>query len=251
MRRLRRIGRDLRSRRHVEIYAVAAVSIVLAILSLVGDVAPDGLRWAAVLAALSLLTYQIALPKPAADLDDVLRNRAAFDEMPFVSRLQGARDVWIVAPTAVNLLTADTVEHLRRHVLSRREGQVRVQVLDPERPEALALARQQLDQATDYPALDLTGGLAATLGLLETMAGWDVAGTFEYRFTPYNPGFSVVAIDPHAKGGLLILELHGVRNESIATRMHVELTRASSEHWFVYWRDQMHHLWDGGRQHDR
>ena len=249
---LRRIGRDLRQRRHIEAYAVAVVSVALAVLSLVGDVGGDesgwaDARWAAVLGALALLTYHGTRPAPLVDLDDVLHNRSAFDEVPFASRLQDAREVWVVAPTAVALLTNDTIRHLRNHVLGHRDGLVRVLVLDPERPEAVALAHEQLDEAVDYPALDVPDGLAATVSLLDVMAGWDVAGRVEHRFARYNPGFSMVAINPHGQGGTLIVELHGVRNESLSSRMHVEVTRARSEQWFVYWRDQMHHLWDTAR----
>jgi hypothetical protein len=244
---LRRVGRNLKRRRHVEAYAVVAVSATLAVLSLVGDVVDDGVRWAAVLAALSLLVFHVTLPETTSDFDDVLHNRSAFDEVPFASRLQGAREVWIVAPTAVALLNQDTTRHLRDRVLSRPDGRVRVVVLDPERTDAVELAHDQLDRGLSYPGPGVAESLAGTVNLLDIMASWDVAGTVEHRFAPFSPGFSIVAINPHAKGGTLIVEVHGARNESLASRMHLELTRARSEQWFVYWRDQLHHLWDRAR----
>jgi hypothetical protein len=46
MQRLRRVLRDLRNRRHVEVYAVVGASIVLAVLSLFGDLVGEEVRWA-------------------------------------------------------------------------------------------------------------------------------------------------------------------------------------------------------------
>jgi len=244
---LRRFGRDLVRRRHIEVYVVVVVSVALAGLSLVGDVVDDDVRWAAVLAAMALLTYQIVLPAPATNLDQVLHGRGVYDRVPFASRLKDAREVWVAAPTAVNVLTGDTVHKLRTEILSRRAGVVRVVVLDPALPEAVAIAAEQLDRSTDYPSQDVPGGLVATVSMLEAMAAWDVAGIFEHRFAPFSPGFSLVAVDPDAPGGVIIVELHGVHNESIASRMHLELTRAGSEHWFAYWREQLHHLWAQSR----
>lgn len=247
---LRRIRRDLKERRHVEVYVVTAAAVVLAVLSLVGDLVGAEIRWAVVLAALSLLTYQIALPTRSNDLDDVLHSRTSFDDITFSSRLRRAKAVWVFGPSAVDLLTADTANHLRTQVLSRREGVVRIMVLDPAQQEAVGLAASQLDHSTDYPTVDLAPALAGTVGRIEMMAGWDVAGTFEYGFAPFNPGFSIVAINPYGKDGLLIVEFHGLHNESTASRMHVELTRASSEHWFAYWRNQFEHLWRTARRPD-
>jgi hypothetical protein len=64
-----------------------------------------------------------------------------------------------------------------------------------------------------------------------------------------------LAADPEtrhrAEDGLLIVEIHGLRNEATASRMHLQLTRTSSERWFVYWRNQFEHLWQSARRPDR
>lgn len=247
MRALRRIGRDLKLRRHVEVYVLAAASIAIGVGSLVGDVVSEDLRWATVLAALSVLTYQVTVPDRSRDLDEVLHNRTSFDETTFVSRLRGAREVWLLAPSAINLLTADTADTLRKTVLARSDGTVRVLVLDPAAHDAVALAARQLDDATDYPSVALTRAMQATAERLAIMAAWPVAGTFEHRYMGFNPGFSIVAIDPHRRDGHLIVEFHAVHNESTASRMHIELTRAASERWYLYWRDQFEHLWGRAR----
>jgi hypothetical protein len=132
-------------------------------------------------------------------------------------------------------------------VLGRGEGIVRVMVLDPSAETAITLAARQLDDSTAFRTVELPPAVQATAARLELMATWPVAGTFEYRYMPFSPGFSIVAIDPHGKDGLLIVEFHGVHNESTASRMHIELTRTASERWYVYWRDQFEHLWQDAR----
>jgi hypothetical protein len=246
-RALRRIGRDLVQRRHVEIYVVALASIMLAFLSLIGDVVSDDIRWAVVFAALGLLTYQVSLPPRAGELDDVLHTRAAFDDVTFSSRVRGAREVWLLGPSAI-VLSASTADDLRKSVLARRDGVLRVMVLDPAAPAAIDLAAHQLDDATEFPSVALPDALRTTVDRLELMAAWDVSGSFEHRYMGFNPGFSLVAIDPHGREGLLILEFHGVHNESNASRMHIQFKRTTSEHWYVYWRDQFEHLWLHARQ---
>jgi hypothetical protein len=244
---LRRVGQNIRRRQFIDAYVVAAVSVAVAALSLVGDVVDDDIRWAVVLAALGLMTYQITLPEQSADLDDVLHSRSAFDDTTFVSRLKSASEVWLYGPSLASVLDPANAGHLRKTVMARPDGVVRAMVLDPERPEALALAADQIDASIDHPTVDLAEALPASIGRLTTMAGWSVAGTFEWRYAPFNPGFSLVAIDPYGKGGLLIVEFHGLHNDSDAERMHVELTSAKSERWYEYWREQFEDLWKRAR----
>lgn len=245
---LRRIGRDVRRLRHMDAYVVAAVALVLAVLSLVGDVAGDSVRWAAALAALSLLVYRITLPAAVGSLDEVLQDRSAFDEATFASRLKSASAVWVFAPSAVNLLTAATADALRRTVLARSDGLVRIVVLDPTATVAVELAGRQLDDTVDYPVQVLPEALATTDARLRSIARWQTTGRFQHRYAAYNPGFSLVAIDTHTKHGVVIVEFHGFHNESTGSRMHIELRRRDSQHWFDYWTDQFEHIWQSARE---
>jgi hypothetical protein len=223
------------------------VSIVFAGLSLLGDLAGDDLRWAAVLAALGLLVYQVTLPDEIGDLDRVLLTRAAFGDTTIGARLKDARVLWVFAPSAVNLLTPTTADDLRRTVFARPDGVVQIAVLDPSAPAAVALAARQLDDNTDYPAHELTAALDTTVARLTVIAGWNTPGGLDLRFAAFNPGISLVAIDPHDKDGVVIVEFHGVHNESDVSRMHLELRRRMSEHWYDYWIDQFEHLWAAAR----
>jgi len=244
---LKRIARDLRHRRNVEAYVVTAAALVFAALSVVGDLVSDDLRWTATLAALGLLVYRLADPVEVVDVDQVLQSRIAFDDVSFGSRIKSAREVWMYGPSMVNLLTAANTDDLRRTVLARAGGVVRIAVLDPDEPAAVALATRQLDDTVDYQMEVMPEALRRTVDRLEQIARWPTSGRLVHRFVPFNPGFSLVAIDPRAKDGVVIVEVHGIHNESDVDRMHVELDRRSSEHWYDYWIDQFEHLWDIAR----
>lgn len=239
----RRIGHDLWNRRNIELYVVAGLAVVFAALSIIGDIVPENTRWAALFAGLALLLYRLTLPEPAQPTDELLRDRTGFDDRPFTALLDGAREVWVFAPSAANLLSPRTCHALRAKVLSRPDGSVRAVVLDPDQPEALRLAAQQLDDALDFPMQQLRPSLATTLQQLQTMQTWAVPGSLDYRVLGYNPGFSLVAVDPSKRHGVVIVEFHGLHNGSITSRMHIELRRSTSDHWYAYWVNQFDHIW--------
>ena len=243
---LRRVGRDLKNRHNVEAYAVASIAVVFAILSVIGDLLPDDLRWAALFAGLALLVYRLTLPEGGAPADELLRDRTSFDDRPFTALLDGAREVWIFAPSAVNLLDPRTCDALRTKILAKAYGVVRIVVLDPNQHEAVRLTAKHLDNPV-YPTQRLEQSLATTLHRLQLMQSWAVPGTLEYKLLDYNPGFSLVAVDPNERRGTVIVEIHGIRNESTTARMHIELHRSGSQHWHAYWIDQFQHIWQAAQ----
>src|SRR5690242_9473896 len=243
-----RIISDIRNRRFVDAYSAAFVAFTLAVISLIGDVVPDQLRWAALLAGVGILVLRVTTPEPAATIDMILMDRFKFDEHPLQDRIRNAKEVCIFAPSGVNILSAHNCELLRKGVLSKSGGIVRVVVLDPGQEAAIGIATRQLDDALDYPVQDFGASLDRTLHLLRSMASWKVDGSFEFKLLPYNPGFSLVAIDPSAKNGQIIVEFHGFHNESTSSRMHIEVTRAQSERWYTYWVTQFGEIWESALQ---
>lgn len=240
----RRIGRDLKRRRHLDAYVVATIAFVFAAITVVGDAVPEQLRWAALLAGVGLLVYRITLPEAnAGAADDLLNDRTAFDDNPLPSRLKTAREVWVFAPSAANILSAHHCELLRRGPLSHPDGTVRVAVLDPAAETAMQLATRQLDDSLDYPIQEFRTCLDTTMHQLQLMAGWPISGSFQYGLLDYNPGFSMVALDPSARHGCVIVEFHAFHNEATSSRMHFELTRSHSERWYSYWVEQFDRIW--------
>lgn len=244
----RRVSADITARRHLDAYVVSALALVFAVVTVVSDAVPVDLRWAVALAGLGVLVYRTTAPKPDITVDQLLQDRQGFESTPLAKRLRNAREVWLFAPTGINFLSEENLAALRAGVLGRSDGGLRVVVLDPENEPAMSLAIQQLDNSLTYPLQEFGACHQQVLRRLETIAEtWPKAGTFEHRFLAYNPGFSLVAIDPTGKNGRVIVELHGFHNEATTSRMHFELGASDSRRWFLYWTNQFEQIWAAAR----
>ncbi|GAA0229747.1 hypothetical protein [Cryptosporangium japonicum] len=247
----RRVSADIAALRHLDAYVVSALALVFAVVTVVNDAIPVDLRWAVALAGLGVLVYRTTAPKPAITIDQLLQDRRGFEATPAAARLRRAREVWLFAPTGINFLSEENLAALREGVLRRSDGSLRVVVLDPANEAAMALAVRQLDNSITYPLQEFGACHEQVIQRLETIAStWPKAGTFEYRFLDYNPGFSLVAVDPTGKDGRVIVEFHGFRNEATSGRMHFELTAADSRRWFLYWTNQFEQMWAAARSPD-
>ncbi|MFD8564131.1 hypothetical protein ACWDOR_36960 [Streptosporangium canum] len=248
---LRRLIQDLRIRQNVDAHVVTIIVFAFAVVSIFGDVVPDQLKWAALLSGVGILVYRLTLPEERPEVSaSILGDRSAFDSVPLSSALANARDVRIFAPSAVNLLSAHTCETLRRTVLARAGGSVRVVILDPAEKAAVRMASKQLDDSVDFPIQRLPAALDSAVERLDLMSEWEVEGSFRYRLLPYSPGFSVVLIDPDSSKGRAIVEIHGFHNPSTSSRMHLELNRAQNERWYSYWVRQFDYIWREATQVD-
>lgn len=241
---LRRLIHDLKIRQNVDAHVVTVVVFAFALVSIFGDVVPDQLKWAALLSGVGILVYRLTFPEERHEGSaGILGDRSDFDSVPLSSALASARDVRVFAPSAVNLLSAHTCEVLRKVVLARAGGSVRVVVLDPAEKDAVRLASRQLDDAIDFPVQRLPAALDSTIERLDLMSKWETEGRFRYRLLSYNPGFSIVLIDPDTPKGRAIVEIHGFHNSSTSSRMHLELSRALNERWYSYWVRQFDFIW--------
>lgn len=241
---IRRIGHDLRHLRNIDAYAAALLVFVFAVLSVAGDILPSNARWAVLFVGLGVLVFRITLPDHlAGSADDVLKDRSAFEDKPFSARLRKASELWVFAPSAINLLAPQNCDTIRTTILANPDGVVRVAVLDPAAETAVQFATRQLDDSLDFPSQLFRSSLEATVRQLQRIAAWRERGSFEYRLADYNPGFSFVAIDPGSRHGVVIVEFHGFHNQVTNTRMHIELTRAISDQWYTYWLGQFERIW--------
>lgn len=226
-----RVLSDLQHGRHREAYALFLVGVALVVLGLIG-IASVTLLLSAVLLALSFLVFHTAAEAAsrAPALDQVLCSRQDFGA--FSKLLPGTRELCIYGPTAVNALVNSA--DIKRFVLAPG-GRVRVIVLN-DAPETVKWSSIQLDDNLDL-GQTLKSSLA-TLGKLASSPG------FSYRKLPANPGFSLVIVNPASMGGYVIFESHGFKDENIADRMHIVISRRESPQWFEYWIGRFDEMWN-------
>jgi hypothetical protein len=237
VRGLQRIGKDILAGRNIDAYVVSFIAIVLAIIGVLDDVIPLNVKLSAILAALALLVLYTTRPDSRrADLDEVLQDRRGFGR--FQDLIKGRRGLWIYGPSAVNILRDRPL--IRQDILDRG-GEVRVLVQDPDAPAGIDQLHHILDQ-TD----DLENSLRMSIDNLGRMKDW--GGKFEYRLLAYSPGFSMVVVDPEGREGKVIVEFFGFQNDLITERMHIEISRQESQHWFEYWVKQYEKMWAAGRK---
>ncbi|WP_344822928.1 hypothetical protein [Actinocorallia longicatena] len=199
-----------------------------------------GLRWSVCLAALSLLVYRSTDPAVRGGAaGSVLADRKIFAENPLAPRLARAREVWVLAPAGKNFLSPEHCT-LLRSVLADPGASVRCVVLNPSATEAVRIAAEQL--TGEHSIEPLPAALDTALSRLRLMRSWDLPGELSCRVMDYSPGFSLVAIDPE-EDGTVVVELHGVANDSSSARMHLTLTPGESGHWYRYWVKQFAEIW--------
>lgn len=245
-RTLKRISNDLLHRRNIEVYVVSALALLLAIAGLIDDLLSDQVKFAVILAALSLLVFRISDPEQTAGgLDDYLNDRTAF--VPIPELIKGAKKLWIYGPSSINILNHDNVIAIRNEILSKPDGEFRVLIQDPEETEALKIAVRQLDENIDFKVQDLPKAIQDTLLTLQNIEKWPRQGVFDYRLLPFNPGFSMVAVDADKSSGVVIVEFYGFYHEHTGSRMHISITRAESERWYTYWSEQFRKMWEAAR----
>ncbi|MEU8247244.1 hypothetical protein [Nonomuraea sp. NPDC048916] len=244
LRSARRVLRDVRERRNIDAYVIALLSVVFAVLTLIGDQVSDQYKWAVLLAGIGVLVHRITVPHGGGTpAERVLGDRNTLQRIPLKDRLDTSREVWMFAPSGVNLLSEDHCAAIRTTVLNRHDGVVKVVILDPGAGASVEIATRQLDGGLEFPLQSLPDSIATTLLRMDAMASWQVPGKREFRVFGYNPGFSLVAFDPGRAGGTVIVETHGVGNTATPSRMHLELSRQTDAHWYHYWIDQFDHIW--------
>lgn len=245
----RRFMDDVRRRRYLDAYAVGFVAFAMAVATMVADELGTDFRWAVALAGIGIivLRFTVSDGRGGVDRGVPVGDRSAFDGRPLADRLRQAREVCVFAPSAANVLNEQNSELFRSEVLGRANGRVRMVVLDPSEEQTVALAVRQLDKSLTYQRSDFRADLRSSVDEFRRMSDWKVAGTFEYGFLPYNPGFSMIALNPGSRDGTVIVELHGFSNETTAKRMHLEFTRDNDRDWYEYWAGQFEQIWSAAR----
>lgn len=226
---IRRVIDDLINLRNVDAYVVAFIGIALILLDVLGAIEIDAYLSVITAALVVLLFRETTPPKVQLDLDNVLLDRQSYK--PLREFLQQADVVWVSGPSNYNVLRDPA---LQREVLDHG-GEARVLLQDPEQLASMAILRQQLDTTSDLDH-DIRGSLL----LLDKMRA---SGNADYRLLPYNPGFSMLIVNPDSGNGYMTVEFFGYHNQLIDERMHILIERRQSQQWFDYWKRQYEIMW--------
>jgi hypothetical protein len=219
----------------LEAYAIAALAFGAIVFGIITDL-PPGLYNGVTLACLGFLVLSTVRQRAAQGftIADVLRDRDSYEG--FARLLDGASELCFYAPSGVNVLPQHLPD-IKRWV--QGGGRARIVVHDPAAAAAGGV-RAQLDTNTDF-LQDLERSLTA-------LARHAEPGKLDYRLLPLNPGFSMVVVNPGQRSGRVILELHGFQDPKIGDRMHLDIRRTESVHWFDYWAERFEAIWAAARE---
>ena len=112
-------------------------------------------------------------------LDDYLNDRTNLG--PLAERLKGAKELYIYAPSAANILNSDRLEAIRNEILSKKDGELRVIIQNPEKKEALDILIHQLDQSVDVQYQNLTEEITRTLNQFRLIKNWNNLGKSQFK----------------------------------------------------------------------
>lgn len=239
----RRVLQDVKERRFLAEYGISVAILAALGAELFSDLLDTRAVIGLILAVLLVLLLDITQRnRGERGLDAYLHTR---DELgPFRRRLEGSRRLWIFAASAANILDGDNLDAIRTHIMSRKDGELRVVILDPA-SKAVSDAKRQIDDQVTYQVQELRDQLQRTMTTrFDMIRKWKQPGKFEARVLDFNPGLSMVVTDAHRSSGAAIVEMYGFGQESTSKRMSVEIKAEESAVWFEYWVDQYERMWD-------
>jgi len=239
----RRVFRNIKQRRFLAEYGLVLALLLVVILQFFDDLLDAKFIMNLIMGALVVLILDITERNQGErGLDAYLHTR---DELgSFRQRVDGARRLWIFAASAANILDGDNLDAIRAHIMTRKDGELRVVLLDPG-SNAVADAKRQIDEHVTYQVQELRDQLNRTMNTrFDMIRKWGLPGKFEARVLDFNPGLSMVLMDAHRSSGTAIVEVYGFGQESTSKRMSVEIKAAESAVWFEYWVDQYERMWE-------
>jgi hypothetical protein len=253
---LSRVGRELSQGKNIDAYFIALVTLVFSLVGfldekLIGNAQLEDVRWAAVLAGVGLLVLRATAPAAKErNLDLVLNDRVNLKAKTLEDRLKNARQLWVATATGVAFLQGENRRVITNTVLSRKNGDFRFIMQDPEHKDAMRILMIQLDEKNKNPDQGMETAMKTAHECLTDLKKRH-PNEVQYGYTRYNPGFSMVLINPDYNDGVIIVEFYGYSRESNDTRMHIEIARAESDRWFLYWKNQFEDMWSDIRKPDQ
>jgi hypothetical protein len=244
---LERFLTEIKNGENLDLYITMALSIILAVLGVIGLV-PFQILASAILTTLALVVYStlvarrasneitqlLSLPHPAQGADAFLKDRSTLGS--FADRIRGTSTIWLCGPSLVNIVGTWS-DHIFERV--RKGGDLRILVVDPGTPY-LNLLTEYLDVEPALIKADIRRTIIYCKELVHSGIG---QGKLEMRLISMNPGYSMVITDPTGPYGEMIVEYIGYHS-FLHGRPHLELKAARDGRWFAYYLQQFEALWN-------
>ncbi|MGK5500906.1 hypothetical protein [Streptomyces sp. URMC 125] len=235
----RRLRRDLRGRRNLDVYATIAVALGTSVLAAI-DVAPTGKIMAAVLAVLAVLAFSALSTRTM--VEDLARSGAGggvrfLSDFPQDLKEQRERstDLYLVGVSLSR--TLETSYRAFEDTLSAG-GRIRILLTDPDADDAAVTTQ---NRPTRPRPDEIRNEIRQSLRLLERLRA-EAGGRLEVRTTRTALKFGLNYLNVHKADALLCVQLYSfeVSGES---RPIFALTLADAP-WFETFREQAERLWD-------
>lgn len=238
----RRVGRDLRGRRNLDVYATIAVALGTSVLAVV-DVVPTAKIMAAVLAVLAVLAFSALATRTT--VEDLARAGAGggvrfLSDFPgdLKERRDASSDICLAGVSLSR--TLETSYRALGSTLASG-GRIRILLTDPDADDAAVTTQ---NRPTRPRADEIRDEIRQSLRLLERLHA-EAGGRLEVRTTGTALKFGVNYLDVGRAGALLCVQLYSF-DVSGESRPIFALTPADAP-WFETFREQVERLWDVSR----
>ncbi|OUD03677.1 hypothetical protein [Streptomyces swartbergensis] len=238
----RRLRRDLRGRRNLDVYATIAVALGTSIFAAI-DLAPTEKIMAAVLAVLAVLAFSTLATRTM--VEDLARSGASggvrfLSDFPedIKERRERSTDLYLIG---VSLSRTLETSHRAFETTLSSGGRIRILLTDPDADNAAVTTQNR----TTRPRPDeIRDEIRQSLRLLQRLHA-ETGGRLEVRTTRTALKFGLNYLDVHRANALLCVQLYSfdVAGES---RPIFTLT-LTDDPWFEIFREQAERLWDASQ----
>lgn len=241
---LKHFLRDIRYGENIDIYITLALSLILAVLGVVGTI-QVAILTAGILATLGVLAYSVlATRRILGELSQALasfypaeivplKDRSAFGA--FRDELQKVSTVWLQGPSLVGMLAAN--KDLFREIL-RKGGEIHVLTLNPS-SSRLSILAEHLGARPSKLKSEINTTIENCTELVQSGLG---AGKFEVRQMEMMPGYSMVICNPYGHDGRITVEYTSYHVPA-SERPHLQLDAKRDRQWFTFYLNQFDELW--------
>ncbi|MEU5278137.1 hypothetical protein AB0G87_17175 [Streptomyces asoensis] len=231
----------------LDLYVTLVAAVILGVLGLVGKASPEVVT-SGVLAILALVGFSLLRIRSQSEtIDETLTSISARpsadhfftpvdDGEEIKEMISSSREVWLHGWT-LELHLVSYASEIRKAVTKGLH--IKILVIEPG-SSAMAIAASEADNRS---ASELSANLEANLRRLVAPFSSPVAGKLEIRTLTHVPHYTVIASDPSAEQGKIIMRIATFRAEHWQ-RPTFSVTRLMDATWYEFFKVQFDKKWE-------